>query len=66
MILIFLQCSHPEVFCKKGALRNFGKFTGKDLFQSLFFNKVAEDSQENTCVRVSFFNKVAGLSLQLY
>ena len=26
---------------KKGVLRNFGKFTGKHLRQSLFFNKVA-------------------------
>ena len=25
----------------KGVLRNFAKFTGKDLCQSLFFNKVA-------------------------
>ena len=30
-----------EVFCKKGVLRNFTKFTGKHLWQSLFFNKVA-------------------------
>ena len=27
---------------KKGALRNFTKFTGKHLCQSLFFNKVAD------------------------
>ena len=33
--------SRPEVFCKKGVLRNFTKFTGKHLCQSLFFNKVA-------------------------
>ena len=33
--------SHPEVFYKKGVLRNFEKFTGKHLCQSLFFNKVA-------------------------
>ena len=33
--------SHPEVFCEKGVLRNFAKFTGKHLCQSLFFNKVA-------------------------
>ena len=33
--------SHPEVFCGKGVLRNFAKVTGKHLFQSLFFNKVA-------------------------
>ena len=31
----------PEVFCKKGVLRNFAEFTGKHLCQSLFFNKVA-------------------------
>ena len=31
----------PEVFCKKDVLRNFVKFTGKHLCQSLFFNKVA-------------------------
>ena len=29
------------MFCKKGVLRNFAKFTGKYLCQSLFFNKVA-------------------------
>ena len=27
------------VFCKKGVLRNFAKFTGKHLCQSLFFHK---------------------------
>ena len=32
--------SHPEVFCEKGVLRNFAKFTGKHLCQSLFLNKV--------------------------
>ena len=31
----------PEVFSEKGVLRNFAKFTGKHLSQSLFFNKVA-------------------------
>ena len=31
--------SHPVV--KKGVLRNFAKFTGKHLCQSLFFDKVA-------------------------
>ena len=33
--------SRPEVFYKKGVLRNFAKFSGKHLCQSLFFNKVA-------------------------
>ena len=35
------RSSRPEVFCKKGVLRNFATFTGKHLRQSLFFNKVA-------------------------
>ena len=29
-----------EVFCKKGVIRNFAKFTGKQLYQRFFFNKV--------------------------
>ena len=33
--------SRPEVFCKKGVLRNFAKFTGKHLCQGLFFINVA-------------------------
>ena len=36
--------THRDVFYKKGILRNFAKFTGKHLCQSLFFNKVAGDS----------------------
>ena len=42
------RSSRPEVFCEKGILRIFTKFTGKRMCQSLFFNKVA------------------GISLQLY
>ena len=34
--------SRPEVFCKKDVLRNFTKFTGKNLYQSFFINKVAD------------------------
>ena len=34
------RSSRPEVFCRKGVLRNFAKFTGKHMCQSLFFNKV--------------------------
>ena len=37
---ILSQKKPLEVFCKKGVLRNFVKFTGKYLRQSLFFNKV--------------------------
>ena len=36
-----LRSSRLEVFWKKGVLRNFAKFTGKHLCQSLFFNNVA-------------------------
>ena len=32
---------HPEVFCKRGVLKNFAKLTGKHLCQSLLLNKVA-------------------------
>ena len=37
----WLRSSRPDVFCEKGVLRNFAKFTGKHLCQGLFFNKVA-------------------------
>ena len=38
---IITRSSRPEVFYKKGVLRNFVKFIGKHLYQGLFFNKVA-------------------------
>ena len=34
------RSSRPEVFCKKSVLRNFTKFTGKQLCQSLFLIKL--------------------------
>ena len=34
------RSSRPKVFCKKGVLKNFTKFTGNHLRQSLFLNKV--------------------------
>ena len=36
------RSSHPRCSVKKGVLRNFAKFTGKHLCQTLFFNKVAD------------------------
>ena len=36
----FREVSRPEVFCKKGVPRNFTKFTGKHLCQSLFLIKL--------------------------
>ena len=35
------RSSHQRCSVRKGVLRNFTKFTGKHLRQSLFFNKVA-------------------------
>ena len=40
-VAIRLRDNRLEVFCKKGILRNFTKFSGKHLCLSLFFNKVA-------------------------
>ena len=40
-ILMIDRSSCPEVFCKKGILRNFAKFTGKHLCHSFLFNSVA-------------------------
>ena len=37
MIRVINRSSRPEVFCKKGVIRNFAKFTGKQMCQSLFF-----------------------------
>ena len=36
-----MQKQPQEVFCKICVLRNLAKFTGKHLYQSLFFNEVA-------------------------
>ena len=35
------RSSHRRCSVKKSVLRNFAKFTGNNLYQSLFFNKVA-------------------------
>ena len=39
--LLIARNSHRRYSVRKGALRNFTKFTAKHMFQSLFFNKVA-------------------------
>ena len=36
-----VRSNHQKCSMKKGVLRNFTKFTGKHLCQSLFFNNVA-------------------------
>ena len=40
-ILTVVRSSHQRCSVTKGVLRNFENFTGKNLCQSLFFNKVA-------------------------
>ena len=45
------RSSHRGCSVKKGVLRNFAKFTGKHLCQSLFFNKVAGRLQEHLFYR---------------
>ena len=49
------------IFPKKLRRSRPGVFCKKKLFL-----KFLQNSQENTCAGVSFFNKLAGLSLQLY
>ena len=41
IVIVINRSNRPDVFCKKGVLRNFTKFTGKHLCQSFFLNKVA-------------------------
>ena len=42
--------SHQRCSVKKGVLRNFAKFTGKHLCQSVFFNKL--ETQKETLAQV--------------
>ena len=43
------------MFCEKGVLRNFTKFTGKHLCQSPFFNKVAGPRQHENSFLSKFY-----------
>ena len=43
-----------KVFYRKCVLRNFAKFTGKHLCQSLFFNKVAGNRPVPECFPMNF------------
>ena len=61
------RSSRPKMFCKKGVLKNFAKFTGKHLCQSLFFNKVVglRPFFQNTSGG-SFCNFVESLKVKLF
>ena len=48
------RSSRPDVFCKKGVLRNLAKFIGKHLCQGLFFNKAAGLSPEKEALAQVF------------
>ena len=54
--IFIVRSSRPEVFCKKGVLRNFTKFTGKHLCQSPFFNKV-EGLRPSTLLKMRLWHR---------
>ena len=59
LVLDTYSDNRPEVFCKKGVLRNFAKFRRKHLCQRLFSNKVEGIRPENLlkeilCTRFSY------------
>ena len=66
------KSSCQEVFCEKAVLGNFAKFTGKYLYQSLFFNNIAglrpvtllTKRLWRRCFPVNFQNFEEHLSLQ--
>ena len=52
-VCCFYRSSHRRCSVGKGVLRDFEKFTGKHLCQSLFFNKVASNfSKKETLTQV--------------
>ena len=50
----------------KGLLRNFTKFTGKHLCQSLFFNKVAADPRQSLILKALFFLNIYKILSRLF
>ena len=62
--ITLMQKYPPNVFCGKGVLRNFTKFTGKNLCQSLFFNKVADLRPEIS--KNTFFYRTSPVAASAY
>ena len=59
------QKQPPEVFCKQRCSRSFAKFTGKHLYLSLSFNKVAclglyEKRDSSKFIRRPFLQNTSG------
>ena len=54
-----------SIFCKKGVLKNFKKFTQKHLCQSLFFNKVETLLKKRLCHRSFPLNVVKFLRIYI-
>ena len=52
------RSSRPEVFCRKGVLRNFAKFTGKHLHLSLLF-KLYWKWDSSTAVFLWIFSEIS-------
>ena len=64
----FSGSSHRKCSVRKGVLRNFAKFTGNHMFQSLFFNKIAGLSRcfliRHRCFTINFEKFLRTSSLQ--
>ena len=47
-----IRSSRPEVFCKKGVLRNFAKFTGKHLWPATGLQQACNFIKKDTLAQV--------------
>ena len=52
--LWYIRSSRPEVFCKKGVLRNFAKSTGKHLYQNFWPATLLKARLWHRCFPVNF------------
>ena len=59
------RSNHPEVFCEKGVLRNFGKFTGKHLCQNLFLIKL-QACEFSEISKNTFFYRTPPVAASVY
>ena len=52
------QKQAPEMFYRTGDLKSFAKFAEKQLYQSLFFNKLGDVCLETQTNRSQWFKKL--------